>query len=210
MNYKFSLKKLKLRNQKLKRNLPFCFLFSDCKKISDLKKVIVLMPKNSAIIIREYDLEKSERKEFAANINNLARKKQVLSFVGKDSNLALELNCDGIHFSDFDKISPNLLKKYHQKFFISLACHSEKSLQKINNSILAKYVDVIFYSPIFATSSHENAKENGLRKFNKILRKSKKNIYALGGVSEKNLQNLLKEKRFLGFGGIDIFANYAK
>ena len=45
--------------------------FTDRKKISDFEKTIKNLPKNSIIIIREYDLDKNLREDFAKKIINL-------------------------------------------------------------------------------------------------------------------------------------------
>lgn len=182
--------------------------FTDRKKISDFSSVIKNLPKNSAIVIREYDLDNKSREIFARKIINLAKPRGHKILIGKDFSLAKKLKADGLHFSDFDKIPPQFLQKklWPKKFIFSLACHSLKSALKMEKLT----PDLLFISPIFSTTSHTNAKSFGLKNLAKISFKTKNqsyfapNIYALGGVNLENLKSLQKLP-IQGFGAIDLF-----
>ncbi len=186
-------------------------LFTDRKKISNFEKVIKNLPKNSAIIIREYDLAKKDRKDFAKKISTLARVRNDLKIlVGKDFALAKEIKADGIHFSDFDKLPLQFFKKnsFPKNFIFSFSCHNLRSLFK---SIKLR-ADMIFISPIFPSSSHIDAKNLGIMNLAKIAVQNKKqnylfgNLYALGGIKKENLK-MLKKLPIKGFGAIDYFLN---
>lgn len=178
--------------------------FTDRKRVSDFKKLIRNLPKNSTVIIREYDLSANEREAFARKILNLSRAQGFRVLVGKDLSLARKIKADGVHFSDFDKIPIQVLQ--HKNFFLSLACHSLKSFLK------AKKLkpDMIFISPIFPTQSHKSTifgtKSLGLCYLAKIIKISKDSlpIYALGGVNSTNIKSLQK-LGISGFGAINFF-----
>jgi thiamine-phosphate pyrophosphorylase len=182
--------------------------FTDRKKISDFEKTIKNLPKNSIIIIREYDLDKNLREDFAKKIINLAKPLGLRILVGKDIFLAKKLGADGVHFSDLDKLPLQFLKKksFEKKFIFSFACHSEKSFLK-SKKLRA---DLLFFAPIFPTTSHVGAKAIGLKKFAEITFKNRDSgyfspqIYALGGIDSKNIRTLRKLP-ISGFGAIDLF-----
>jgi thiamine-phosphate pyrophosphorylase len=182
--------------------------FTDRKKISDFKKTIKNLPKNSIIIVREYDLEKNLREDFAKKIINLARAEDLRILVGKDIFLAKKLKADGVHFSDLDKLPLQFFKKksFEKKFIFSFACHSKTSFLKSKKL----GTDIIFFAPIFPTTSHVGAKAIGLKKFAEIAFKrrgldySSPRIYALGGVNSENIKSLRKLP-IAGFGAIDLF-----
>lgn len=182
--------------------------FTDRKKILDFDATIKNLPKNSAIIIREYDLNKAQRELFARKIIALAKPRGIKILIGKDFLLAKKLKADGLHFSDFDKIPTQFLQKklWPKNFIFSLAAHSFKSFltaQKLAPNWL-------FISPIFLSTSHPNTKNLGLKNLAKISFKTKNqpyfapNIYALGGVNLENLKSLRKLP-IHGFGAIDLF-----
>jgi len=168
------------------------------------------LPKNAIIIIREYDLSQAQRLIFAKEIFKSAKKRSDLKIlIGKDLQLALALKADGVHFSNHDKLPIQINKKNFPKNFIfSFACHDVLAL-KIAKKIKA---DFAFLSPIFPTTSHDDAKIFNRFNFVKIAVENKKQSYfnpplfALGGVNKQNLKTLQK-LGIKGFGAIDYFIN---
>ncbi len=179
-------------------------LFTDRKKISDFKKTIENLPKNSTIIIREYDLDKISRENFAREIMTIASQKGLSVLVGKDFTLAKKIKAHGIHFSDFDKLPLQFFKKksFPKNFIFSFACHDLKSVLKAKKL----KTNMIFISPIFETTSHGGQKTIGLKNLAKIAVKSKNDnyLYALGGINSTNIKSLRK-LGLSGFGAIDFF-----
>lgn len=190
------------------RNLPISVFFTDRKKISNLEATIKHLPKNSAIIIREYDLNKNEREIYAKKIIKIAKDLGFKILIGKDFELAKKLKADGVHFSDFDKLPIKIFKQinFTRNFIFSFSCHSLKSILKAKK----KGFNMIFISPIFKTNSHINAKTIGLRNLAKITLKTKNSaycqvpIYALGGINYQNI-SAIRKLNLSGFGAINLF-----
>ncbi len=197
--------KLVRKNYKVNcKALPKLFFFTDRTRFSDIFAVIKSFPNSAsiAIIIREYDLSRNERREFANRIIKIAREKSLLVLIGKDLKMALELGADGVHFSDHDK----LWKKYSafktkKNFIFTCSIHNLKSLKKAYNSGF----DALFYSPVFSTKTHSNQKPIGVMSLAKIALKSKIPLYALGGITLGNLRQL-KNCCINGIAGISIFS----
>lgn len=208
MNQKilFEIKKFEIKSKK--SGLPSSVFFSDRKRISNLEATIKSLPKNSAIIIREYDLDKKDREIFARKIAALARPRSLKIIVGKDIALAKKIKADGVHFSDFDSLPIQFLQKknFAKKFIFSFACHSFKSV------LLAQKLeaDMVFISPAFATQSHLNTQTLGIKNLAKISLKTKSPsylslpVYALGGINSTNLSSVRK-LGLSGFAAISLF-----
>lgn len=178
------------------------FFFSNEARVKNIFYVIENLSKNSAIIIREYDLNTSQRLDFAKKIINAAKKRSIKVFIGKDWRLAIKLKADGVHFSDYDNIAKCCWKshKISKKLLISYSCHSQKLIKKAE-----KYgCDLIFYSPIFATQTHPQQKPVGIFELRKLISKTSIPIYALGGIDKKNIK-ILNNCNIAGIGGISIF-----
>jgi len=187
--------------------------FTDRTKVLNFDKTIQNLPRNSTILIREYDLDKKPREEFAQKIIQLARPKQLKILIGKDFELARKIKANGVHFSDLNKIPLQFLKKKSlpKNFIFSISCHSFRSFLK------AKKLkpDIIFISPIFATTSHIGATTFGLKNLAKISFQTKKakylgnsvwepQIFALGGINLNNIKSVRK-LAISGFAAIDLF-----
>ena len=84
------------------RDKPKLFFFTNRKQFSDIFKTIETLPRNTVIIIREYDLEHKDRLLFAKKIVKIARENNLITLSGKSLELHLEAKTDGIHFSDND------------------------------------------------------------------------------------------------------------
>ena len=197
-------KKLVRKNYRVNlKALPELFFFTDRKKFSDIFAVIKSLPNHhTAIIIREYDLSRFERMKFARKIIKIAKEKSLLVLIGKDLKMALELNADGVHYSDHDK---NWKKysalKIKKGFIFTCSIHFSRSLKKAQNAGF----NAIFYSPIFPTKTHASQKPVGVKSLAKIALKSKIPLYALGGINLGNLRQL-KNCRINGIAGISIFS----
>lgn len=183
--------------------------------MKDFAQIVKNLPKNSIIIIREYDLEKSLREEFAREIIFYAKNTKNKNFkilIGKDFFLAKKLNLDGVHFSDFDKLPINLFSKNSKQknFIFSFSCHNLRSI--LQNLKIFK-PNILLISPIFKTSSHENSKTIGIINLAKIVQNFQKfnfcdaKLYALGGINEKNIKKI-KRTKVDSFGAIDYFNNF--
>jgi thiamine monophosphate synthase len=193
--------------------------FTNRNKISNPQEIIKNLPKHSAIIFREYDLPSEERLLLAKNLmdKNLQFSKNKNHFIiGKDYNLAKKIKAQGVHFSDHDKnILPFFLqrKSLPKNFIFSLAIHHERSVALVKKL----KPDLIFFSPIFKSSSHLDQRPFGLINFSRFLIKTKyfycknKNyqpkIYALGGINFDNIKKLRKIN-IAGFGAIELFKNF--
>lgn len=190
-------------NLQKSRSNPKLFFFTDRKRFDNIFQIIENLPKNTAIIIREYDLKYKDRLLFAKEIVLIARKKGLITLSGKSLKLHLEAKTDGIHFSDNEKSWGKYLsyQKRNFKLFLSCACHSEKSIRKAQ-----KFgVNFIFFSPIFETASHPQTKIIGHLRLAKFTREfgNKSNIYGLGGVNERSIK-LLKNINISGIGFISL------
>jgi thiamine monophosphate synthase len=216
MNQKVSFEIKKFNKKNSKKDLPVSVFFSNRAVITSLESTIKHLPKNSAIIIREYDLEEKDREIFAKKIVALARPLGLKILVGKDLSLAKKIKADGVHFSDFDKLplqfisQKNFPEKFPRKFIFSFSCHNLKSALKAEKSGF----DMIFISPIFPTTSHLNTKNIGLKNLAKISLKTKStpycksSFYALGGINSQNLSSIRK-LNLAGFGAISLFLNHS-
>ena len=192
----FEIKKVKLRKRKQCQSKSFnsLYFFTDRKKISDLNQVLKNLPKETCIIFREYDLPSQEREELALKYIKIAKEFGYNFLVGKDFNLAVKIKSDGVHFSDND-LTKSLLKIRYSclknNLIFSFALHNPKNLFFLRRL----RPDIVFLSPVFKTSSHENKKPLGLF-----------NFFPLGGIDLQNLRRLNKIN-ITGFGAIDFFKN---
>lgn len=205
------------KNNKSSASQVNCVFFTDRKKILQPKHLIKFLPKNSAIIFREYDLNPEQRLIEGQKIFNEIKKypqKKLKFLIGKDFALAVKIKADGIHYSDHDLLTTKNFAKINlpKNFIFSIAIHHPK-----NCLLLKKFkTNLVFFSPIFQSTSHPSRSGIGIHKFSRLLIKNKyfvnsKNfkprIFALGGINLSNIKQI-RPLKISGFGAIDLFKIY--
>ena len=173
------------------RHLPIFYIFIDQYNKDIFKNKNI----NIGIIYRNYKAKKREKE--LVKISKACKKNRYFLFVSNDIKLALKVKADGIYVPSFNKTGSfsNIEKK---NIIVLGSAHNQKEIKKK----ISQRCSAIFLSPIF----HVNKRKKflGLHKFNNLCFANKIDIFALGGISPKNIKalNLLFIK---GFGGISLF-----
>tara|TARA_Y100000590_G_scaffold393967_1_gene472658 strand:+ start:189 stop:758 length:570 start_codon:yes stop_codon:yes gene_type:complete len=173
------------------KKLPQFFIFLDEYNNEIFKNKNI----NIGIIYRNYKDRKRENK--LIKIANACKRKGYQLFVSNDVKLVYRYKADGIYIPSFNKTKKfsNLEKR---NIIILGSAHNQK---EIHNKI-SQNCRGIFLSPLFYVK--KSKKFLGLHKFNYLSYANKKLFFALGGISENNIQKL-KLLFVKGFGGITIF-----
>ena len=150
---------------------------------------------NIGVIYRNYDNPKREAE--LIKIAKACKKKRYQLFVSNDIKLALKVKADGIYIPSFNK-TKRFLNIENKKFIILGSAHNQKEI----NEKVSQKCRAIFLSPIFHVK--KSIKYLDVFKFNSLSQSNKVNIFALGGITEKNI-NKLKSLHIKGFGGIGMF-----
>ena len=189
--------RLNRRNAKGQR-IPSLLLMTDAERLPDPSALIPKLPTGSGIIIRHFSRE--GKLKLIRKIKFLCRKHKVLLFVSDDINLALSMQCDGVHFSESSlKKAAGIGKALKPKpdFIYTCACHSQRSVYAAQKAKM----DAMLISPIFKTNSHPNVHTKGPWQFQNMAISTNINCYALGGLNRKTAKRLLQTKA-CGFAGI--------
>jgi len=112
------------------------------------------------------------------------------------------INLEEIKFSGFHSDSMSLMKysKRPEGKFFSASCHDEREVKKA----LQLKADFIVLSPVQKTSSHPDMNAIGWDKFSELIETAAMPVYALGGVSEVDL-NLAWKHGAQGIAAISAF-----
>lgn len=165
--------------------------------------VIERLPKNSMVILRDYDLE--TRANLGKALRYICKTKGIKFFVAGDITLALILDADGIHLPEFMLSEAEKIKQDYPSMLISVAAHKEETIVEAEK--LNLFASLL--SPIYPTKSHPETfddigKTIGINKLNELCERYKIPVYALGGINIETAQELLNSK-IAGFAGISGF-----
>ena len=151
--------------------------------------------KNTVIIYRNYQSKKNN-KEVILKIKNLCKKRGHKFFLSNNIKLAISLDLDGAYIPAFNTSLEHLNFSLKKKFELIGSAHN---LKQIRHKELQK-VSKIFLSSIFKL----NKNFLGINKFKLISKLTKKDIVALGGVTQKKIK-LVRLAGCKEFGGISFF-----
>jgi len=151
--------------------------------------------KHTVIIYRNYS-SKTINEKLILELKKYCRKKRIKFYLSNNIQLAIKLDLDGVYIPSFNKSTQHLAYSFKKNFKIVGSAHN---LREIRIKEKQK-VEKIFLSSLFK----ENKNFLGINKFNLISKLTKKEIIALGGISQKNKKKL-KILNHSGFAGISYF-----
>ena len=151
--------------------------------------------KQTIIIFRNYNLKKHDER-LILKIHKYCKNKSIKFYLSNNVKLAIKLNLDGAYIPAFNDHLNHLAYSFKKKFKIVGSAHNIKEIRLKEN----QKVEKIFLSSIFK----KNKNFLGINKFRNLSKITKKDVVALGGISNKNLRKLSLLNQS-GFAGISFF-----
>ena len=180
------------------KRLPPALFLTDQDRCEDPCAVARRLPPGTGVVLRDYGHRK--RGELAQRLAAICSQRNLVFLVGGDPRLAGAVGARGLHLPerlvdrfDFDDLGPGML--------LTVAAHSREAMLRAAQI----RADAILLSPLFRTVSHPHIEPLGLRRFAALVQESKVPVYALGGVTKKNIRALPHSQQLAGYAGISIF-----
>ena len=136
--------------------------------------------KHTVIIYRNYS-SKTINEKLISELKKYCRKKRIKFYLSNNIQLAIKLDLDGVYIPSFNKSTQHLAYSFKKNFKIVGSAHN---LREIRIKEKQK-VEKIFLSSLFK----ENKNFLEINKINLISKLTKKEIIALGGISQKKKRN---------------------
>jgi len=151
--------------------------------------IISKLPKNSMVILRDYDDE--NRAELGRALGYICKANAIKFIVGGDFTLSLMLEADGVHLPETMISEAEHIRKERPEHFISAAVHNEEAIKRAFDFD----IDTVLLGPVFPTHSHPETFDDPVRvigpdQLAKMCRKYPIPIYALGGVNIDTIKQL--------------------
>ena len=158
------------------------------------KSNIDKLDNNTVIIYRNY--EKRTKVKNLVELKNYCKKKGIKLYLSNNFKVAIKLGLDGVYIPSFNIEFKHLSYIYKKDFHIMGSAHN---IKEIRIKELQNVSDIVL-SSLFK----RNKNFLGINKFRIIQKMTKKNVFALGGISKSNLKKL-KLIGCNGFAGISYF-----
>ena len=149
----------------------------------------------TSIIYRNYS-SKIENENLILKIKAHCKKKGIKFYLSNNIKLAMKLNLDGAYIPSFNKSTKHLAYTYKKKFEIIGSAHNLKEIRiKEKQKVLGIFVSSLF---------KRNKNFLGINKFKILANLTKKDVVALGGISQNNIKKL-RLLKCQDFAGISFF-----
>ncbi len=149
----------------------------------------------TSIIYRNYS-SKIENENLILKIKAHCKKKGIKFYLSNNIKLAMRLNLDGAYIPSFNKSTKHLAYTYRKKFEIIGSAHNLNEIRiKEKQKVLRIFVSSLF---------KRNKNFLGINKFKILANLTKKDVVALGGISQNNIKKLQLLK-CQDFAGISFF-----
>jgi thiamine-phosphate pyrophosphorylase len=149
----------------------------------------------TSIIYRNYS-SKIENENLILKIKAHCKKKGIKFYLSNNIKLAMKLNLDGAYIPSFNKSTKHLAYTYRKKFEIIGSAHNLKEIRiKEKQKVIGIFVSSLF---------KRNKNFLGINKFKILANLTKKDVVALGGISQNNIRKL-RLLKCQDFAGISFF-----
>ena len=149
----------------------------------------------TSIIYRNYS-SNIENENLILKIKAHCKKKRIKFYLSNNIKLAIKLNLDGAYIPSFNKSTKHLAYTYRKKFEIIGSAHNLKEIRiKEKQKVLRIFVSSLF---------KKNKNFLGINKFKILANLTKKDVVALGGISQNNIKKL-RLLKCQDFAGISFF-----
>jgi thiamine-phosphate pyrophosphorylase len=119
----------------------------------------------------------------ARKLLKIARKHSILFVINDNCEVAKSIDADGVHIGQ-DDVSPAVARAIlGTKKIIGYSCHNLKDLKSAQKDT----VDYYGFGPVFATKTKPQVHAKGKKRLQEFLKNAKKPVFAIGGITEKNL-----------------------
>lgn len=176
--------------------LPALVLMTDDERLADPVAAARALPPGSMVVLRAR--QSSRRAELAWELRAITRAAGNKLLIADDAELAAHAEADGTHLPEAHAQEALRRRALHPDWIVTAAAHSLAATH-------VSAVDAVFVGPVFETRSHPGAAALGAAQLHLIARQSPVPVYALGGITAENAQQLTDAK-LIGLAAIGALA----
>jgi thiamine-phosphate pyrophosphorylase len=183
------------------RLMPRAIGMSDTGRAPDPMPLLFGLPAGGAIILRHPD--PLHLTGLVRDTIPVARRLRLLVLISSNPQIALKFGADGVHLPEaMVQRRPNVAwARLRPNWIITTSAHSAPALRRAQTS----GADGALLSPVVATASHPQNRPLGYLRFSALCHNRQIKVYALGGISRRNLRRL-KGSGCQGVAGIELFS----
>lgn len=175
--------------------LPPLIFMTDPERTPRPWEIAARLPAGSAVTLRGFG--RPEAADEAVRLREITYKAEIRLLIGLDISLAVAIGADGVHLPEraLDRVGAARAANLP---LVTVAAHSAGALRRAGEA----GVDAAVLSPVFASRSASAGEPLGPEGFQRLAEQAEIPVYALGGVTDSNVE-LLSGRRACGVCAID-------
>jgi thiamine-phosphate pyrophosphorylase len=162
---------LSIHQHRLNADMPLVLMTDDRK--ADWARAARALPQGSVVVVRGRDAK--QRRMLVEQLQG-----QATLLVADDPALAVETSAAGLHLPEARMREAAHWRARYPRWIITASAHSLRALMG------AHRLDAVFLSPVFATTSHKQARPLTPVRAAFIAAQAPVPVYALGGINARN------------------------
>ena len=141
-----------------------------------------------AVLVREKQMDSARLLAFASQLRDLTNRHDAKLYIHTQADIAKAINADGVHLSSIEMNQIPAIREWlrRDEMTLSTSCHNELELEFAHRF----GADIVFLSPVFATTSHPDEEPLGITRFRELASFPPLPIIALGGIDRENRSQL--------------------
>lgn len=164
-------------------NLPGGFVLSDPKRTPDIIQLASNLPEGTGLIYRHYGAD--DRFEVAARLKAISKHRNLVFLISYDPDLQAAIRPNGVHYPK-RMLTCIQQRQNSQNLIQTASAHTRRQASK---AFIAG-ADACLVSSVFPSRSPSAPLAMGVHRFRAIARGLAKPVYALGGVTNENVEQL--------------------
>ncbi|MEX2368214.1 MAG: thiamine phosphate synthase [Balneolaceae bacterium] len=140
-----------------------------------------------AVQLREKDLSGAELYRLAKRLRAVTGEFGAGLWINDRLDIALAVQADGIHCPE-DGLPPDVVKRHAPGLKIGASVHSPEAARKAEQA----GADFLLFGPVFKTRSKPEAEPQGIPELKKITGQSRLPVFAIGGITPKQVGECLE------------------
>lgn len=186
------------RRNRGRKALPSLLFFTDPERTPDFEAIAERLPRGAGVVYRAFGAADAQMRGQA--LAGIARRRGLVLLAGADPALARAIGADGVHLPERLAHRASSVKAAQPRWIVTTAAHSLRAAR----AAFAAGADAVVVSPAFESRSRSAGPPLGPVRLALLARAAKGQVYALGGITNKNARRLAG-LRLVGLAAVEAF-----
>jgi thiamine-phosphate pyrophosphorylase len=165
--------------------LPSLFAMTDPERTPDVVAYAKGLPDGAGLILRHFGQTKPRMASM--DLAGVASAKKLVYLIGADPDLAAVVGAKGVHWPERQPKEAASYKRHQPSRLMTMAAHGAEGIAAAK----AAKADAVILGPVFKSASASAGAPLGVACFTELVAGSDLPVYALGGITAKNAEELL-------------------